>query len=111
MSLDVRDSFFIPYHLLNTFSLPVDASNYMSMDNLTSAPTTSFSNGTVVPIVRHLSVNQVANVQRSDTTYKASGVSMQGSSVLSTFSIKVIWFVILVVVCVTVSLILRRRKP
>ena len=111
MSLDVRDSFFIPYHLLNTFSLPVDASNSICLDNLTSAPTTSFSDGHIVPIVRHLSVNQVAKVQRSDTTYKASGVSMQGSSMLPAFSIEVIgWFVFLVV-CVTVSLVLIRRKP
>lgn len=111
MSLDVRDSFLIPYHLLNPYSIPAQSSNSKCLDNLTAPHTTLFSNAPVVPIVRHLTVKQIDDEQRTNETTKTSDVPIPGSSVISKYSIKVIWFVILVVVCVTVSLILRRRKP
>lgn len=111
MSLDVRDSFFVPYTLLNPYNFPATpASNSMCLDNQTTAPSTSYPDGKVVPIVRHLSVNQVDNQQRTNTTNKVTEVPMSGSSGLSVISLKVIGLFVMLSVCVTVSLIFFRHK-
>ena len=108
MSLDVRDSFFVPYALLGLNSFPDWASNSKCIDNLTAAPATDFSNTPVVPIVRHLSVRQVADELRSNETTKTKEVHMPGSSVISKYSFKVIG--LLLVLVVAILLIFVRRK-
>ena len=108
MSLDVRDSFFVPYALLGLNSFPDWASNSKCMDNLTTAPATTISNAHVVPIVRHLSVRQVADELQTNETTKTSEVPIPGSSVVSKYSFKVIG--LLLVLVVAILLIFVRRK-
>ena len=108
MSLDIRDSFFLPYNLFSINAFTNLTSNSKCPDYLTSAPNTKISDVRVVPIVRHLSVNQVATELRADTTYKTSEVHMPDSSVVSKYSFKVIG--LLLVLVVAILLIFVRRK-
>lgn len=109
MSLDVRDSFFVPYNLFNFNAFSNLTSNSKYQDYLTTAPNTTISNAPVVPIVRHLSVNQVATELRTDTTYKAYDANIPGSSVVSKYSFKVIGLLLVLVVAILLIFVRRKR--
>lgn len=108
MSLDVRDSFFLPYNLFSINAFPNLTSNSKCPDDLTSAPNTKISDARVVPIVRHLTVNQVADELRTNETTKTYEVPIPGSSVVSKYNFKVIG--LLLVLVVAILLIFVKRK-
>lgn len=100
MSLDVRDSFFVPYALMNPYAFHCVTSNSESLDNLTTVPVSSYTDAPVVPIVRHLTVSKVTGEQLTSETIKTSKVPMSARWEFRNIFFRVIGLFLVLVVAI-----------